>query len=124
MKFSCEKYLLQSAIATAARAVSSRSSLPVLEGLLFEAELSVLKLTGYDLKKAIYTSAEATVHEPGAVVLNAKLISDIVRGMPDGIVTITVEDNTADVRCGRAEYHIPVMKATDFPELPDFEEDN
>lgn len=123
MKISCEKYVLQTAIATASRAVSPRSALPVLEGLLFEAEGTSLKLTGYDLKKAIYTSVEADITEKGAAVISAKLIFDIVRGMPDGMVSISVEDNTADVRCGKAEYHIPVMKATDFPELPEFEED-
>ena len=123
MKISCEKMILQSAIATAARAVSPRSSLPVLEGILFQAEGQSLKLTGYDLKKAVYTSVDATVQETGAAVINAKLIYDIVRAMPDGMVNITVAENTAQVRCGKAEYNIPVMKATDFPELPEFEED-
>ncbi len=123
MKISCEKMILQSAIATAARAVSPRSSLPVLEGILFQAEGQCLKLTGYDLKKAVYTSVDATVQETGAAVINAKLIYDIVRAMPDGMVNIAVAENTAQVRCGKAEYNIPVMKATDFPELPEFEED-
>ncbi|MDY4105381.1 MAG: DNA polymerase III subunit beta [Oscillospiraceae bacterium] len=123
MKISCEKMILQSAIATAARAVSPRSSLPVLEGILFQAEGQSLKLTGYDLKKAVYTSVDATVQETGAAVINAKLIYDIVRAMPDGMVNIAVAENTAQVRCGKAEYNIPVMKATDFPELPEFEED-
>lgn len=123
MKISCEKMILQSAIATAARAVSPRSSLPVLEGILFQAEGQCLKLTGYDLKKAVYTSVDATVQETGAAVINAKLIYDIVRAMPDGMVNIAVVENTAQVRCGKAEYNIPVMKATDFPELPEFEED-
>ena len=123
MKISCEKMILQSAIATAARAVSPRSSLPVLDGILFQAEGQSLKLTGYDLKKAVYTSVDATVQETGAAVINAKLIYDIVRAMPDGMVNIAVAENTAQVRCGKAEYNIPVMKATDFPELPEFEED-
>jgi DNA polymerase-3 subunit beta len=48
MKFSCEKALLSSAIMTASRAVSSKSSLPALEGILIEAEDNI-KLTGYDL---------------------------------------------------------------------------
>lgn len=123
MKISCEKMILQSAIATAARAVSPRSTLPVLEGVLLEAQGQSLKLTGYDLKKAVYTSVDATVQDAGAVVINAKLLYDIVRAMPDGMVSIATDDATAQVRCGRAEYMIPVMRATDFPELPEFEED-
>ena len=54
MKFSCEKHILQEGIGIASRAVSSRSALPVLEGILFEAEGDTLKLTGYDLKKAVF----------------------------------------------------------------------
>ena len=123
MKVSCEKHALQDAISIASRAVSPRSSLPVLEGLLFEAEGTSLKLTGYDLKKAVFTTVDATIIQKGAAVLNAKLIYDIVRGMPDGMVNISVEDNVATIRCGKAEYNIPTMKATDYPELPEFEED-
>ena len=123
MKITCEKFPLQTAIATASRAVSSRSSLPVLEGLLLEAEGSSLKLTGYDLKKAIFTAVDASIQEPGSAVLNAKLLFDMIRGLPDGMVTLTVDSTTATIQCGRAEYKVPTMKASDFPELPDFEED-
>lgn len=123
MKVSCEKYILQNAISVASRSVSPRSSLPVLEGLLMEAEGTSLKITGYDLKKAIYTSIDASVHETGAAVINARLLFDIVRAMPDGMIQIAVENNTANIRCGKAEYHIPAMNASDYPELPDFEEE-
>lgn len=123
MKVSCEKHILQDAISIASRAVSPRSSLPVLEGLLFQAEGTSLKLTGYDLKKAVYTSVEANIQQTGAAVISAKLIFDIVRAMPDGLVQISVEDNVANVRCGKAEYNIPIMKAADYPELPEFEEE-
>ena len=64
MKFSCEKYLLQNATATAARAAAAKSPIPALEGLLIEAGSDV-KITGYDLKKGIYTYLEADVAEPG-----------------------------------------------------------
>ena len=122
MKFSCEKHILQDAIAIASRAVSSRSALPVLEGILLEAEGSTLKLTGYDLKKGVFTTAECTTSTAGSAVLNAKLMGEIVRSMPDGLVNISVEDNIAFIRCGKAEYTIPAMQAGDFPELPEFEE--
>ena len=123
MKFSCEKHILQEAIAIAARAVSARSALPVLEGILMEAEGDTLKLTGYDLKKAVFTTAECTTTAAGSTVLNAKLVGEIVRSMPDGLVNISVEDNIAFIRCGKAEYTIPAMQSRDFPELPEFEED-
>lgn len=70
MKFSCEKYLLQNACATASRAASSKSPIPALEGLLIEAGSSV-KITGYDLKEGIYTSFPADIAKPGSIVLGA-----------------------------------------------------
>ena len=122
MKFNCEKHILQEAVGIASRAVSPRSALPVLEGILLEAEGDTLKLTGYDLKKAVFTTADCSTATAGAAVLNAKLLSEIVRSMPDGLVNITVEDNIAIIRCGKSEYTIPAMQAKDFPELPEFEE--
>ena len=123
MKFSCEKHILQEAIGIASRAVSSRSALPVLEGILFEAEGDTLKLTGYDLKKAVFTSVDCSTATAGASVLNAKLMGEIVRSMPDGLVTVNVDENIAIIRCGKAEYTIPAMQSRDYPELPEFEED-
>ena len=66
MKFSCEKVLLQAAINVASRAVAQKSSIPALEGLLIEAGHNV-RVTGYDLKKGIYTSFEADVSATGSV---------------------------------------------------------
>ena len=79
MKFTCEKHVLQAAVAAASRAASSRSSIPALEGLLIQAGVNV-RVTGYDLRKGIYQSFEAEVEEPGsAVVMTAKLIGDDAR---------------------------------------------
>ena len=66
MKFNCDKALLQSACSTAARAAASKSPIPALEGLLIEAGAQV-RITGYDLKKGIYTGFPADVAVPGSV---------------------------------------------------------
>ena len=86
MKFSCDKYVLQQAAASAARAAAAKSPLPTLEGLLIEAGASV-RITGYDLKKAIYTTIAADIPEPGSVLIGARLFCEMLRRMPDGIVT-------------------------------------
>ena len=85
MKFSCEKYLLQTACVIATRAVASKSPIQALEGLLLEAGDDV-KITGYDLKKGIYTRIGADVAERGSLVVNARLFGEIIRKLPDGIV--------------------------------------
>ena len=72
MKFSCEKALLQSAIAVTSRAVAQKSSIPALEGLLLHAD-SRLTISGYNLQTGIRTKVSADVTEPGEIVLNARL---------------------------------------------------
>ena len=91
MKFSCDKYVLQQAAASAARAAAAKSPIPTLEGLLIEAGASV-RITGYDLKKAIYTTIDADIPEPGSVLIGARLFCEMLRRMPDGIVTVEAEN--------------------------------
>ena len=118
MKFSCEKYLLSLAVATAGRACAAKSPVPALEGLLVEAGHNV-RITGYDLKKGIYTTFEADVAAEGSIVLGARLFGDIVRKLPDGIVTVTAdENNMVNITCGNADFSIVGTPAEDYPELP------
>ncbi len=118
MKFSCEKYVLQSAIAVASRAAASKSPIQALEGLLLQAE-SDLKITGYDLKEGIYTYVAADVEETGSIVIGARFLGEMIRKMPDGIVTLSTDGNTGvKVKCGRSEFNFMGMNAEDYPEMP------
>ena len=94
MKFFCDKYVLQQAAASAARAAAAKSPIPTLEGLLIEAGASV-RITGYDLKKAIYTTIDADIPEPGSVLIGARLFCEMLRRMPDGIVTVEAENGVS-----------------------------
>lgn len=118
MKFTCEKYLLQSAVAVTARAAASKSPNPALEGLLIEAANSV-KITGYDLVKGVYTSFAADVAEPGSIVLSARLFESIIRSLPDGIVTISSDkNNMTRIVSANADFSIMGIDPENFPELP------
>lgn len=124
MKFSCEKHLLQQAINTASRCTAAKSPIPALEGLLIEAGQNV-RITGYDLKKGIYTSFPADVAENGSIVLNARLFGEIVRALPDGIVTIVVENGTQTViTCEASAFSIMGTDSNEYPELPSVERQN
>lgn len=124
MKFTCEKHLLQTAVATALRAVSGKSPIPALEGILVEAGNSV-RVTGYDLKKGIYTQFEADVTETGSVVISAKLFADIIRSLPDGIVSVSCEDGTMiSITCAETDFSIMGIPADDYPELPAVDQQN
>ena len=123
MKFTCEKILLQNAIAVTSRAVSSKSSIPALEGLLLHAGES-LTVSGYDMKTGIRTKVTASISEEGEIVLNARLFGDIIRRMPDDVVTITVDDKLmVRLTCGDADFEILGLSAADYPELPEVEDE-
>lgn len=123
MKFSCDKYVLQQAAASAARAAAAKSPIPTLEGLLIEAGASV-RITGYDLKKAIYTTIDADIPEPGSVLIGARLFCEMLRRMPDGIVTVEAENGTVSVKCGKAAFNLVGLSADDYPDLPTVEAEN
>lgn len=124
MKFSCEKHLLQAACAVASRAAASKSPIPALEGLLIEARDAV-KLTGYDLKKGIYTRVEADVAEAGSIVVVARLFGEMIRRLPDGIVSVSADgDLNIQVKCGKSEFNFKGMSPEDYPEIPAVDEVN
>lgn len=123
MKFSCEKVLLQAAINTAARAVSPKSSIPALEGILVEAG-DELHLTGYNLETGIRTIVPAQIDQPGNLVLSARLFGEIIRKLPDDIVVLSAEGYMVKITCGMSEFNILATDAEDFPELPNVEDKN
>ncbi len=119
MNIVCDKALLSSAIDGVSKAVTLRSSIPALEGILLKAEGFQLTLTGYDLEMGITTTIEANVRQAGEIVLSAKLLGDMVRRLPSGEVSIyTNESGNATIKGGVAEFDILTMSASDYPDLP------
>ena len=122
MKFSCEKVLLQSAVNTASRAVAAKSSIPALEGILLQADHR-LTVSGYNMQTGIRTSREADVTEEGSLVLSARLFGEILRRLPDDVVTFTSDrDLNVKLTCGDASYDILALSAEDYPDLPEVED--
>ena len=123
MKFSCEKALLQNAINVASRTVAQKSSIPALEGLLLHAE-NDLTSSGYNMQTGIRTRLSADVTEQGELVLNARLFGDIIRKMPDDVITFSADDRQmVHLSCGDADFDILGLSAADYPELPEVEDD-
>ena len=123
MKFSCEKVLLQSAIAVTSRAVAQQSSIPALEGLLLHVDTN-LTVSGYNMQTGIRTKVSADVVSGGDIVLNARLFGDIIRRMSDDVVTVSVDDRqTVHLSCGDADFDILGLSAADYPDLPEVEDE-
>ena len=123
MKFSCEKALLQAAISTASRAVSPKSSIPALEGILLEVGQD-LRLTGYNLETGIRTTVEADIRQEGTLVLSARLFGEIIRKLPDDVVNIQSDNYMVNIQCGMSQFNILATDPEEFPELPTVEYQN
>ena len=119
MRFTCEKSMLVAGLNIAGRTVAQKSSLSVIEGILCRAGHG-LSLTGYNMETAITYQIEAEVTDPGECILPAKLFGDIVRRLPEGPVTVLVDENfKVSIRAGYASFTISAENAEDYPELPD-----
>ncbi len=119
MRFTCEKNTLVSGLNIASRTVAQKSSLSVIEGILCRADQS-LSLTGYNMETAITYQVEAEITEPGVCILPAKLLGDIVRRLPEGSVTVAVDEGyKVSIRSGFASFNITAENAGDYPDLPD-----
>ncbi len=124
MKFSCEKAILQSAVTTSGRVVAPKSSIQALEGVLIEAEGGSLNLSGYNLETGIITTVPADVEDGGAIVLSARLFSEILRRMPDDMVSIHTDNCSVHIQCGPTSFDIMGSSDEDFPELPSVSDGN
>lgn len=119
MRFTCEKNMLVTGLNIASRTVAQKSSISVLEGILCKAGLGI-SLTGYNMETAITYDIDAEVSDPGACILPAKLFGDIIRRLPEGPVTVVVDDSfKVSIRSGYASFTISAESSEDYPELPD-----
>lgn len=119
MKFSCEKAILQAAVTTAGRVVAPKSTIQALEGVLVEAESGFLHISGYNLETGIVARVEAAVQEPGSIVLSARLLGEILRRMPDDVVSVTADAGcSVHIQCGPTSFDIKGTSDEEFPDLP------
>ena len=119
MRFTCEKSMLVLGLNITGRTVAQKSALSAIEGILCRAG-DGLSLTGYNMETAITYLIDAEVTDVGQCILPAKLFGDIIRRLPEGPVTVVVDDNyKVSIRAGYASFTISAESADDYPSLPD-----
>ena len=119
MRFTCEKSMLLTGLNITGRTVAQKSTLSAIEGILCRAAAG-LSLTGYNMETAITYQIDAEISNAGACILPAKLFGDIVRRLPEGPVTVVVDENyKVSIRAGYASFTISAEPAEDYPELPE-----
>ncbi|TDI38271.1 MAG: DNA polymerase III subunit beta [Acidobacteria bacterium] len=115
MRIRAERDDLADVLARANRAVGTRTALPVLQGLLCEVSGTTLRVTGTDLDMTVRTQAEVEVIEEGRAVIPGRLLSEAVRKMPAGQVTIGVSDTDIEIQGNGPRFTLRPLDVEDFP---------
>jgi DNA polymerase-3 subunit beta len=119
MKFSIARSELLDALNVAGKALSSRSTLPILSGILASTAEGSLILQATDLEVSVKHTVPALVEKEGQSVLPGKLVSDIVRSMPEAAVTIETENDIAHITCGSSSFTVKTLSGFDYPRFPE-----
>lgn len=122
MKFRVERDVLADAAAWVARSLPARPPVPVLGGVLVEATTGPdgdhLAVSGFDYETSARVEFDATVGEPGRVLVSGRLLADITRALPPKPVDVTVDSARAAITCGSSKFSLPTMPVEDYPQLP------
>ena len=125
MKIVCYKENLMKAINSVVKAVASKTTMPILEGILIQTNENEIKLTTYDLEIGIEYIMNCEVLQQGNTVVNAIMFSQIIQKLPDTEIKITLnENNLLEIECEGSLYKLATMNPLEFPELPKIEVEN
>lgn len=125
MKIRCDKTELIKGINIVMKAISTKTSLPILKCLLLIVKNNIITLISNDTELGIETNIVGNIEEEGQIAIDARLFYDIIRSMPDGEVDITTDENfIAKIVSGKSKFQLSCFDGNDFILLPDFEKTN
>lgn len=119
MKIVCSKSNLAKGVSIVSKAVPSKTTMPILECILIDATLDVIKLTANDMELGIQTEIEGEIIDHGMIAIDARIFSEIVRKLPDSDVIIETDENLqTSIVCEKANFNISGKSGEDFTYLP------
>jgi DNA polymerase-3 subunit beta len=123
MIFTCEKQKILEGISIVQKAITGKSTNPILEGIYINTNKSTLTLIGSDMDVSIQTSVDATIIEEGSIVIDAKIFGEIIRKLPNSTIKIeTIENQLLKITCEKSVFDVVYMNTSEFPELPEINE--
>ena len=123
MKLKADRDPLLDALQAASRAVSTRSPLPSLSGILLTAAGGKATARATDMELGLTVELDAEIEGEGSLLLPGRLLTDVARALPPGPVTLAerTEQRDVELTAGTAQFHLRVLPTEDFPRLPGFE---
>lgn len=125
MKIQCQKSDLLNSVNIVLKAVSAKSTMPILECLIIEASSLGIKLISNDMEIGIETIVKGNIIKEGMVAINAKVFSEIIRRLPENEVNISTDDKyVTEITCEKSRFSIVGRSGEEFPALPEIEKEN
>ena len=119
MKIRCNKSNLVKGVGIVSKAVPSKTTMPILECILIDATMDIIKLTANDMELGIQTEIEGEIIDHGMIAIDAKIFSEIVRKLPDNEIVIETKENfQMTITCEKAKFDILGKSGEDFSYLP------
>lgn len=123
MKIICPQQALNKALAIVYKAITNRTTIPILKGILIETTSgNSVKMTATDSEISIEKEVECIVQEPGSIVLSSKLFTEMIRKLPNDDVIITEENGNVNIKCRSYDSDIVSLPAEEFPNISEIEE--
>lgn len=122
MKIVCTKSALLNGVQIVSKAVPSNTTMSILECILIDAKEDQIKLTANDTELGIETIIEGTIEEKGMIAIEARMLNDVVRKLPDLDVTIETDNKfNIMINCGKSKFALPGKSGEDFTYIPEIE---
>lgn len=125
MKIICNKNNLAKGVSMVAKAVPSKTTMPILECILIDATNDIIQLTANDMELGIRTDVQGEIINRGMIAIDAKIFSEIVRKLPDNEVTVETNENLqVTITCEKAKFDLSGKPGEEFSYLPVIEEED
>ena len=120
MKFQADREVLSDAVSFLVRLLSPRPQLPQLSGVMIEATKDEVVLSIFDYEVAARVKIAAAVEAPGKVLVQVRLLSEIVSKLPASSVSLVIDETRLQVTSGSSKFSLSSMATTDYPDTPEF----
>jgi len=118
VKIRLERDVLAEAVQWAARSLPLRPSVPILAGLLVQADADGVTFSSFDYETSAQIHVTAAVADEGQALVSGRLLADISRSLPPKPVDITSDDSKMELICGSARFTLQTLPVADYPSLP------
>jgi len=119
LKFQVNKDVLNEAVSFAVRLLPQRTTLPILSGILIEADANAVRLSVFDYDTSAQVEIVAKVEQSGRVLVSGRLLAEIVSKLPNSAIDFSTDGSKVQVNCGSAKFSLLTMPIDEYPTLPE-----